>query len=233
MVPLEQYELESDEKGKSDSRGRKTKTAGPLTNRYTFRNWWDAEVLGRPDRPRYRCYGFVLALSDEDQAVEYLKEKSEELDRLSGKYCLILVVVGRRFKSIGFLDSAQWDKEVMARAVTHGIKQGYPARIAELLNLDASDLPCLVLFNSPLAADFAIVPLHNEQYATIEAVSKRMKVIFKVVEQADDPVKAVQDTLRKETKISTAVAAGKTAGKVIATVASFAGIFLQVFPPPK
>jgi hypothetical protein len=233
MVPLEQYELDSNEKGKSDSSGRKRKSSEPLANRYTFRNWWEAEVLGKPGQPRYRCYGFVLALSEQDVAVEYLKEKSDELDRLSGKYCLILAVVGKRFKSIGFLDSARWDKEVMARAVSHSVKQGYPARIAELLNLDASQLPCMVLFNSPLEADFAIVPLYNEQYPNSAAVSQRMKAIFKVVEQADDPVNAVREMLDKERQISKVVAVGKTAGKVIATVVSFAGILLQVFPPPR
>jgi hypothetical protein len=233
MVPLEQYPLESDEKGKSDSRGSNKKVAKPLANRYTFRNWWEAEVLGKPDQPRYRCYGFVLALSEQDAAVEYLKEKGDELDRLSGKYCLILAVVGKRFKSMGFLDNAQWDNEVMARAVSHSFKQGYPARIAELLNLDASQLPCLVLFNSPMEADFAIVPLNNEHYPTIAAISQRMKAIFKMVERSDDPVKTVQDTIDREERITKVAAVSKTAGKVIAAAVSFAGILFQVFPSPK
>jgi hypothetical protein len=233
MVPFEQYELDSDEKGKSDSSGRKRKSSEPLANRYTFRNWWEAEVLGKPDQPRYRCYGFVLALSEQDEAVKYLKEKGDELDRLSGKYCLILAVVGRRFKSIGFLDNAQWDKKVMARAVSHSVKQGYPARIAELLNLDASQLPCMVLFNSPLEADFAVIPLHNEQYPNSAAVSQRMKAIFKMVEQSDEPVKTIRDALNREGQLTKVAATGKAAGKVIAAVVSFAGILLQVFPPPK
>jgi hypothetical protein len=233
MVPFEQLELNPDGKGKTGAHDSKGKDAGPLSNRYTFRNWWEAEVLGRPDRPRYRCYGFVLALSEQDAAVEYLKEKSDELDRLSGKYSLILAVVGKRFKSIGFLDGTQWDKEVMARAVAHSVKQGYPARIAGLLNLDASELPCLVLFNSPLEADFAIVPLPNEQYPDGAAISPRMKAVFKVVEESKDPVKAVQDMLKREAQITKAAVIAKTAGKVAAAAASFAGILLQVFPPSK
>jgi hypothetical protein len=233
MVPFEQYELEPDEKGKSDSSGYKRNSGKPLANRYTFRNWWEDEVLGKPDQPRYHCYGFVLALSERDAAVEYLKERGDELDRLSGKYCLILAVVGKRFKSIGFLDSGRWDKDVMARAVSHSVKQGYPERIAELLNLDASQLPCMVLFNSPLDADFAVIPLYNEQYPNSAAISQRMKAIFKMVEQSDEPVKTIRDALNREEQITKVAAAGKAAGKVIAAVASFAGILLQVFPPPK
>lgn len=163
------------------------KTTPPLipsaTECYSLREWWH-QVLR--DYERYQCYAFFLCLPSDRDAIEYVTRFGKELDVLSGKNCLIIVLSRAGFRRSGY------DKTIWNFAINEHIYEGYSIAVANLFKIKYTDFPCLVLFktmHSPKRAVFSFKGLE------VDEIARQMRGIFTIVQQSvtngKDPISAL------------------------------------------
>jgi len=142
-------------------------------NGHSLRGWWH-EILR--NYGSFHCYAFFLCLPSDTEALQYLKDFSNEIDLLSGSNCLVIAVSKSDFKRFGFSKEGIWKA-----AISEQVSKGYSTTIARRFNIDFTDFPCLVLFEnirSSKRITFTFKGLSSEE------ISSQMRLIFSLVQQA-------------------------------------------------
>ena len=212
-----------------------------VANRYSFRNWWEENIAHGSRGYKYPCYGFALATKN-DPLFRYLVEKGDELHYLSGENCLIIALVGKRFRRLGFdadwryrKGKMQYDSHLMEKAIHYGAQHGLSEMLAGFFFIESKELPGLILFREPTGVDRAWISMKG---LDPEGISEKMKQMFTVLDRAagdkKDVIQAINSWKSKEKQIDMTKKAASVAGTVIsATFAEAIRIFLGGLGGPK
>jgi hypothetical protein len=213
-----------------------------FSRRYRLRRWWEEQVARRPDGFQFPCYGIVLALKGDHEVVDYLLKYGADLNAISGKYCLVMALVGKRLRRMGFdrgwrytrrsepveVPGSVYDEEMMQKAIQEGLKKGYAGPVADFFGIQRKDLPCLVLFRNPRESERAVVSLKGQSVAQISAT---MALVFDAVADAaqkdKDLIQAVVRQIRLKSLAKTGkevvVGIGKAAYPILEIILLFLG----------
>ncbi len=156
--------------------------------------WWQKQMEGAGEREKYPCYGFVLAVKSDREMINFLNNNGIVLHQLSGKYCLIMSLVGKRLNRSGVDKGwvypgrrAQgnhiYDQKLMKAAIEHGLDKGYALPVAHFFSIERRKLPCLVLFTDPEKKERAVISFKNR---TERQIAETLKTVFDALEKAVD-----------------------------------------------
>lgn len=144
-----------------------------FTSRKQIREWWH-QILG--DYGKYNCYAFFLCLPSDTEAIRYLSLFGKELDILSGKNCLVIVLSKTKFKWSGHFNNDTWNI-----ALAEQVSEGFSVLVAQLFKIRYTEFPCIVLFNdirSPQKSVFTFKGLSAKE------ISTQIRLIFSLIQQA-------------------------------------------------
>lgn len=121
---------------------------------HSLREWWHT-ILRNYDK--YPCFAVFLVLPSDTEAATFLKESGDELNIISGRNCLILLLGTDFFYFTDLLKSSdpRISSGLWVGATTKHISQGESIQIAELFGIDLTEFPCVVFFNDIRSSDFA------------------------------------------------------------------------------
>lgn len=105
-------------------------------NRSELRRWWH-DILRT--KGKYTSYAFFMLLPSDVSTIEYIKNYGTELNLLSGKNCLILM--------LGKVEGGNPLEEGMTEiALDEYINKGYSTAIARFFKIKLQLFPCVVFF---------------------------------------------------------------------------------------
>jgi hypothetical protein len=158
---------------------------GP-TDPASLRNWWHS-ILRRTGRP-YTCYGIFLAnLPADREAALYLTKYATELNRMSGRHCLIIALGTTQFKA-----SAEPDR-LWELAVDEQLSKGHSFVVADLFNIGYDEFPCLILFRDIRSPEHTVISLKD---MTADEMAAYMRSVLFLVRKAyindEDPLRTIE-----------------------------------------
>ena len=126
---------------------------------HSLREWW--HIILR-NYGKYPCYAIFLVLPSDKEATTFLEKFGQELDIISGRNCLILVL-GSDFFFMDFsINPDHWIfQHFWVEAIKKHISQGESIQVAELFNIDMTKFPCVVFFNDIRSSKFALLSLQG------------------------------------------------------------------------
>ncbi|MBN1937458.1 MAG: hypothetical protein JW934_22565 [Anaerolineae bacterium] len=156
----------------------------PRLDSESLRTWWH-QILG--NYGKYNCYGIILGLPSDVEAISYLKDFGKELNLISGDNCLIIFLTKTGFQRCGF------DNEIYSLAVNEHISDGYSIQIAKLFDISFDEFPCMLFFSDIRSSNHVIASLKD---MSVDDIAQSMRSIFSVIEKAinqnQDPVKLIE-----------------------------------------
>jgi hypothetical protein len=158
---------------------------GP-TDPASLRHWWHS-ILRRTLRP-YTCYGIFLAnLPADREAAEYLTKYATELNRMSGRHCLIIALGTTQFKASAETEGL-WEL-----AVDEQLSKGHSFAVADLFNIGYDEFPCLILFRDIRSPEHTVISLKE---MTADEMAAYMRTVLSVVRKAylddEDPLQTME-----------------------------------------
>jgi hypothetical protein len=159
---------------------------------HLLREWWH-QILRQ--HGRYACYAVFLLLPADWEARRYVKKFDRELDLISGADCLIIALGKNNFRRLGV---DQWGRVADRQATA-----GYSLKVAQLFEIDLTELPCLVVFEDIRSPSHIAISLKE---MTAEEIAERMRSLFSIIHKAisekNNPLAAIekhrnQENLRK------------------------------------
>jgi hypothetical protein len=184
----------------------------PLSQKDSLRNWWH-QVLR--EHGRLRCYGIILILPSDSEAIRYLKESGKELDLISGDDCLVIALTNVEFRRFG------WDDKCLSIAIDDYASKGHCLQIADLMDIQFDQFPCFVLFSDIRSPDYVLTSLQDLK---AEQIAKVMRSIFSIIQEAislnQDPIIALESHRNKEELLCK----GRT---IVGTLSNLAGKTLE------
>jgi len=120
-----------------------------------LRNSWETIVKEKS----YPIYAIFLCTDIDKAAIEYIDQYWQDLNELSAKDCLIFIFKKHVQRT---LNSYDIDKLYDVTFIFSQKTMAYEAyQVARLLNVNYSDIPCLVFFESLDSRDIGIYSLKN------------------------------------------------------------------------
>lgn len=178
-------------------------------NKQEIRDWWH-NILS--NHGKYSCSTFILALPSDTNAVDYLKKSGNELNTLSDKDCLVIILSTTTIQGNG-TQSVSYTDEMMGQ-----IENGYSASVAKYFDIGFEEFPCLVFFDNMLSTEHLIISLKD---LDTEEIGDRLRETFTVIRRANTekqikPLEALEKHLQEQEK-----QANKE--RIVNKVRSFAG----------
>lgn len=161
-------------------------------------DWWQQI---KASSGNYACCGVVLALPSDAYLIQYLEDFGGELDLLSGKSCLIIVLTNHEFK-LGELRT-----KGIAPAIPDHIWNGYCLEVAKLLGIGYDDFPCFVVFDTVESDAFVAISLKGLDQAQI---SERMRNVFSIVQEAIQNKRNPTKSLNRSEKLRNVKKSGES-----------------------
>jgi hypothetical protein len=161
-----------------------------VRNHRLLRDWWDTVL---EEHGKYSCYAIFLILPSDEEAIRYAVDFGKELDLISGKDCLVLVLSRTQVKRSGI------DERLWRVAVGEQAKKGFSCTVAELFVIGFDEFPCLVLFRDIHSLEHTLVRLKG---MTAEEIKDQMRTLFTIVHKAasggKDPLDAIEHHRKQE-----------------------------------
>lgn len=159
---------------------------GSLPSRVRGR-WW-SEIM--QNYGHHTCYAILLTLPSDAEANSYLTDYSKELDVISGKPCLVLILSEDEVSS--------WDGHSIKKwrlVVERYSQQGYSVQVAQLFGIKYTKFPCLVVFNNIRSPEHIAIPLSG---LNTKEIAMRMREVFSTIQRATEARKNPIDALKKQ-----------------------------------
>lgn len=195
-----------------------------------LRKWWHS-ILRK--QGNYKCYGIMLVLPSDENAIQYLINSGSELDIISGENCLIIALSDVQVRSSEFdgcfqnrkdveINLNEIDEESWSKAINEQVSKGYSIRVAKTFGIPMTKFPCLVIFQDIRSPGHVLVSFKDMKQ---KEISKKMRSIFSIVQHAithnENPIKELQKYQNQEDL--------QLHGKsVIESIGSFGGKTLEI-----
>jgi hypothetical protein len=178
----------------------------------TLRMWWH-EMLRQ--HGLYKCYAVLLALPADAELRKYLEHYPDELNDVSGKYCLVLVLGG---EGSGIYAN---EPSKMKLTLDEQIHQGHSLIVADIFDVPLVEFPALLIFKDVRSPDHVRVSL---QGMSEEEIVTELRSVFSTIRDAarqdTNPLAALEQQRRvQEMK--------KQGASVASKLSAFAGKTLE------
>jgi hypothetical protein len=157
--------------------------------------WWWNEILDTDGR--YPCYAVLLGLPSDKHAINYLLRYGQELEIISGEYCLILALSQFGRKDLGLDDSFE--------ALIGFSKSS--VEVSKLFKIPITDFPCLLFFNDIRSPEHIVITL---KAMTTKEIAEKMRAIFSIIQAAVTTQKKPLTAIDRERTRETLLNQGKT-----------------------
>lgn len=205
-------------------------TLGPNPSKRNLRDFWHREVLGKIDK--FPCYGVFLLLSGDEKAISYVKQFGRDLHQISGKNCLVMILIGPKLETLKkeppivddiLIEEKIWEERI-GKAITEQVVRGYTKNVADIFDMGIMDFPSFLLFRDIRSPDSGI-PITLKDMSTFE-IHQLMREIFSVIELAVKDSKDPLDVLVKKRRNQALLNKGKVVIGTFIEISGFVGTTL-------
>lgn len=185
----------------------------------SLRQWWQKEVLAK--HGKYSSYAILLLLPNDREALNFFIGYGEELDLISDKNCLVMLL-----STEYVLSSAGFDKQIWEMSIIDSVAKGYSKKVAELFGITPDKAPCLIVFDDIRSSKCVVVSLKMGT----EEIGERMRTVFSIIQQAvssnENPLEALENHLIKKRLLKTGQA---IVGYATKTLEAVMGIWMKAY----
>jgi hypothetical protein len=139
----------------------------------SLRAWWH-NILRTYGR--YSTYAIFLTLPSDKETLRYLTDYGKELNLISGRNCLVIVLSKTMYKDLTIFDESYWRE--LAEEHT---SEGHSINVARRFDIDFTQFPCLLVFQDIRSPEHIAIGLTG---MTTEEIATRMRLVFAIIEIA-------------------------------------------------
>lgn len=167
-------------------------------SKLSLRKWWRAILTKERG---YACYAVFLLLPRDKEVIDYLTMFGDELEIVTGKNCLVLVLSDERFCRVGTDKKARSVSKAASwkSAVGEHIAAGFSVDVARLFQVHLNEFPAMLIFRSIHSPERINISFKS---MAADEIADKIRSIFSLVDDAvsarKNPIKHLARQNRKE-----------------------------------